>query len=338
VRRARRGLPGPPWLGVLCVGALAGGSGVVAFGYVANRYLNDLFPIVLIPGIAGFHLAMAAAPRWSRRRRRLAVGGAAGLVALGALANVALALSYQRERGPVVPETWRAEWVSWRVGVPGDYEPYVVPADWPFLPNVAFDGRLTVVGDCDGLYARVGADWLGVERGPGVGVHDLRIDLDELSTGVRAPLVTLGTGKSMTIVAIRRLDDDRVRVDVSQPPARGGGWSLGTPIALAGEVTLRVAADSRQAPSMVTYGRVVLNGAVLDADGHPLYGRAPPGHGVAETYPGDLALDPVEPRLCREALARASDDMLERARSMERWAEQRDPAGRRMGDDYRQPG
>jgi hypothetical protein len=229
-------------------------------------------------------------------------------VVLGALGNTSLALSYQRERGPVVPEAWRAQWVDWRLSLPGAYEPYLLPRRIGFLPGRAFDGRLAIVGRCDGMYVRVGDKWLGVERGPRVGVHELRVDLDRLPAGERYPLVTLGPGQTMTIVAVRRVDDERVRVDVSDPP--GGttrGWHAGDPVALGGEVTIRVEADARTSPTMILHGRRALNGTPVDVSNvPPRYGRAPDGYGVATAYPGGVPLVPYEPDVCREAYARAN--------------------------------
>jgi len=138
------------------------------------------------------------------------------------------------------------------------------------MPDDVFDGRLAVIGDCDGTYMRYRGRWLGVERGPEVGVYDLRLDLEDLpEDGSRVPLITLGRDKWRTIVAIRQLDDGEVRVDVTEPARKGWDWQLGEPIELSGEVTLRVDADRPAPPSMVTDGRTVLNGALLESDDGP---------------------------------------------------------------------
>lgn len=288
-----------PWLGPLWLGALAGGAGVLTFGYVANRHLTELVPLVLLPGVVGYHVVVAAAPRWQQQRRQLVVRLLVGLAAVGVLANTALALSYQRERGPVVPESWRAEWISWRAGLPGDRAPVIVDAG-AALPETA-EGQLAIVGDCEGMYVRVGSEWKGVERGPAVGVHDLEVDLDALTDGERVPLITLGGEDDLTIVAIRRLDDQWVRVDASRPPASGGGWRLGLPARLSGTVTLRVDADPREPPELVTHGRQVLLAATLHAsDAAPVIGRAPDGRGVATRYPEDaVRAAPTERDVCR---------------------------------------
>jgi hypothetical protein len=308
--RGRRSGP-PAWrLAALAAGAAAGAAGVIAVGYVANRYLADIFPLAVVLGIVGFHAwlgAGTAGPSPRPRRRRLVAATAVGLVALGALGNTALALSYQRERGPVVPEAWRSQWVDWRLSVPGAYEAHLLPRRAVFLPGSAFDGRLAIVGRCDGMYVRVGDKWLGVERGPRVGVHELRVDLDRLPAGERYPLVTLGSESTMTIVAIRRVDDERVRIDVSDPP--GGatrGWNTGDPVAMDGVVTIRVEADARTSPTMILHGRRALNGTPLDTSRvRPRYGQAPDGYGVASAYPGGIPLVPFEPDVCREAYAQA---------------------------------
>ncbi|HEX6236845.1 MAG TPA: hypothetical protein VFZ68_06610 [Acidimicrobiales bacterium] len=298
--RTRQRRRSGPWLSPLWLGALAGSAGVVTFGYVANRHLTEMLPLVLLPGVVGYHVVVRAAPDWQQQRRRLVVGVLVGLAAVGVLANTALALSYQRERGPVVPEPLRAEWVSWRARLPGDQAPMIVDAD-AALPDTAVEGRLAIVGDCQAMYVRVGRDWKGVERGPAVGVHDLEVDLDALSDGERVPLITLGSEDDLTIVAIRRLDDEWVRVDASRPPASGGGWRLGLPARLSGTVALRVDADPREPPGLVTHGRQVLLATPLDAsDPVPAIGRAPEGQGVVTRYPdGAVRAVPTDRDVCR---------------------------------------
>jgi hypothetical protein len=224
---------------------------------------------------------------------------------LGALVNAALALSYQREKGPVVPEEWRAEWVGWRVDLPGSYSPYLVDEVWRRMPRDrdVFDGRLAVVGDCAGMYLHRDGDWLGIERGPGVDVYDVVVDLDDLpEDGRRVPLMTTG-GDNTGIVAIKRLEDGRVRVDVARSPRLGGVWRQGAPVELSGEVTIRIDADTREAPMEVTHGRTVLNGtAIENNEARDLLGQAPPNRGVATRFPGRLRIEPVDPVACRRAM------------------------------------
>jgi hypothetical protein len=288
----------------LWAGTAVGGVSVLAFGYIANRYLNDIYPVALAGGLIGFHAAGAASARWSPWLRRGLMAGAGVLVTFGALVNGALALEYQRERGPAVPESWRAGWVDWRVALPGARQPHVVgPGD--DLPAVA-DGDLLVVGDCDGLYVGVDDKWRAVERGPGVGVHDLSVDVDWLPVGERVPLVTFGRGDTSTVVGLVRTGDREVRVDVLGPdmPGEAAEWQLGEPVDLGGTTTFRASTDPRQPTANVAHGDLVLNAAQLPRDDGSLpvsVGEAPRRAGMARPAP---RIEPVPPDMavCESAL------------------------------------
>jgi hypothetical protein len=296
-------------LAPLAAGAAAGGFGVIAFGYIANRYLTDLYPLVLIPGLVGFHLVVRGWGRWPARRRRVIAVVLGGLAVLGVVANPALALEFQRERGPGVDEPARAQWVSWRTSLPGAYAPVRVHPQ-AFMPEHLFDGRLAVVGECDGLYVRLDDAWRGVQRGPGVDVYDLRVDLDVLPDRARVPLITLGERESLAVVAIRRVGDGLVRVDVSRSTGSSGGWRLGFPTALAGTVSIRVDADPRERDREVSAGSEVLYAGPLPAGTEsPEVGAAPPGRGVATTFPDDaVELAPYDPTVCEKAERLVEDD------------------------------
>ena len=289
-------------LSPLWLGALAGGASVLAFGFVANRYLNDLYPLVVVGGFVGFHAAGAASARWRPWLRRQLLGGAGLLVGVGALAILSLALEYQHERGPVVPEAWRADWVRWRVALPGAPTPVSVDVEDP-LPPVA-DGALAVVGDCDGLYVGVRDRWLGVERGPGVGVHEVRLGVDDLPIGDRLPLLTFRTGGQSTVVGILRLDDGTVRIDALPAERTGADWQLGAPVDLDGTVTLRASADARQLTANVEHGVTALNATALPSGSDEVtIGEAPDREGVARSLPGAEAVR-HDRSLCEDALDR----------------------------------
>lgn len=300
--RTRRSREHRDRLAPLWVGALVGGLSVLAFGYIANRYLNDLYPLALGGGLVGFHAAGRASALWRPGVRRALMGGVGVLVGLGGLVNTALALEYQRERGPAVPETWRSEWVGWRLALPGAPSPIAVARD-EALPPVA-DGALLVVGECDGLYVGVNDRWQPVERGPGTGVHDVTLDVGELPLDERVPLVTFGSGVESAVVGIVRTGDGEVRLDVLGPDLRGMAaeegsspdedpgppeWHIGTPVRAGGVTTFRASTDPRLPTANVSRDDVVVNGAPLpkDVDGEMAIalGEAPDRGGVARTSP-----------------------------------------------------
>ena len=257
VRQRRRGA----WLGAIAVGAGMASAGVLGIGHISNRYLNDFVPVVLLLALIGAHALAGRVPTWRDRRRRIATGALAALVVLGTWGSLGLAVVHQRERGPVVPEEWREQLFQWRVDLPGARPPivYVRDSPWAKLPDDAADGTVGVFGDCDGVYVRVGDEWRGVSRGPGAGVHEVRVDLDALADRPdwrRIPLVVFGEGSKAGIVALRELPDGRVRVDVDS--ARSVFWREGYPEALEGEVTIRIDLDPLVGGPTVTVGRTVL--------------------------------------------------------------------------------
>jgi peptidoglycan/LPS O-acetylase OafA/YrhL len=318
------------WLVALYVGAAVGTLGVATIGYVAHRYMNDFYPAVLLPAVVGFHVAVrrfqlwrdgraeaidaakaergadAATPgvirarqRGLQRRVRGIVVGLAAVLAFGVFANTAMALEYQRERGPAVPEWRRSAWIKARATLPFSKEPAEVPLRFP-LPEDTWDGRLGVVGDCDALYVRVGDNWLGVERGPSVGVYDLRVDLHalvDLPDGQRAPLLTLGSGYDATVVAVTRTTGNRARFDVWSGAEQG--WDTWMPQDIHGVVNLRVDTDRYQPPNQITHdGATVYAGAIPRSDAFALVGEGPELPGLVDTYPGDIALTPNDRSIC----------------------------------------
>jgi peptidoglycan/LPS O-acetylase OafA/YrhL len=316
------------WLATLWAGAIVGAGGVATIGYIAHRYLDDFFPFVLVPAYVGFHVLVRRVLIWrgehessptvededgntvpapisrrTRRRLRAGAGIALALLGFGVFANTAMALEYQRERGPAVPEWRRTAWVKARASLPFSKEPAEVPRGWP-LPEDTWDGRLAVVGDCDALYVLVGDQWLGVERGASVGVYDLRVDLaalDALPEGQRAPLLTLGTGYDATVVAAARTTEGRVRFDVWTGAERG--WDSYLPQDLDGVVTLRVDGDSYVLPNQITYqGLAVYAGAIPNGGEFALVGDGPDLPGLAESYPGTVELIPNDRSICHSVI------------------------------------
>lgn len=94
-----------PALRVPVLGAMAGIAPTLAIAYIANRYLADFMPFLVLTSLAGLHVAL----RWldGSSRTRIRKAGAAFLVlaAASVVINVGLADVYQRSWNPPVAAT-----------------------------------------------------------------------------------------------------------------------------------------------------------------------------------------------------------------------------------------
>jgi hypothetical protein len=299
----------PIWLIGLGAGSLVATIGVMLLGSVAHRYLNDLFPAVLVPGLVGYHVFVGATGRWTRRvATRMAIAGTM-LLALGAATlTTLLALQYQREHFAFTPEAWRSAWATTRADAPGANSPWHVGLGDP-LPTNAPHGTAMIVGDCAGLYVWV-ADpvpvWLPVERGPDVEVYDLRVDLDSLRSlplDQRAPLLTREDADGISVVTIARSSQDEAQIDVWD--SAESTWRTGSSIPIESGKAVRISADSRANLSALAHGEEHHVGVQISpprGDAVVAFGEAPGAMedvGILREYPGAVTLDPVEPRACR---------------------------------------
>jgi len=91
------------------VGAAVATVGVFAIAFVANRYLADFLPLLVLAALAGFHLLNASWRTWRPSRRRVAAVSLGALALFGLWVNVGLALVYQRELRPSAPISMRDE-------------------------------------------------------------------------------------------------------------------------------------------------------------------------------------------------------------------------------------
>ncbi len=168
IAAVRRRLPAS-WLIVL-VAAAAAVVPTLTIAFIAQRYLADFVPVLVVGSCIGVPVAAewAAAPaRGPGRRRALAVTTVVFLV-VGATVNAGLAvLTRYVYLLPTTAE--RRDFVAAQYslherlggGAPPDVE--VVDA----LGAAGPDGRLAIVGDCDGLFRSDGDAWILIEQRAG---------------------------------------------------------------------------------------------------------------------------------------------------------------------------
>ncbi len=196
------------------LGAIVSALAVLPFGYIAQRYLTDFFPLLILAGIAGLHIIL----RWSANSktsiRKVQWGwrflGAALLFSV--VINVALAIDYHWTT-PWVREDQVAPFVEaqYRVQkeIPGGTAPYVESGrhlPWPPLKR----GTTFVVGDCDGVYWSQGivpslawSPWMGLARTRSTGEYNFDVRFKEPSERTIEPLVVRGEpGRLQSLVVI----------------------------------------------------------------------------------------------------------------------------------------
>jgi hypothetical protein len=190
------------------IGAALAVVPTLVIGYVANRYLIDFLPLLLIPAAFGtqFLLRRGATTARSGRRAVAAVGGlAVVLFAFGAWANVALALSYQRLNWGPAPV--RASYVNFQEGIADRLGTTGYPVrQYATLPTRAAPSQLAVTGACDAVYwGDANRRWQPVEPGPaGIAVRArVRLNPDAATLGTPVPLLRVGSGLGAYLVTMQ---------------------------------------------------------------------------------------------------------------------------------------
>ncbi len=100
--RRARGLLGP-----VVLGGVLGTGFVLTIAYVANRYLADFMPPLVVLAIVGLRCLVDPVAPVPGRRRQLVRGGAVVLFLVGAWISVGLAVVYQRNLRPGDPDYGR---------------------------------------------------------------------------------------------------------------------------------------------------------------------------------------------------------------------------------------
>ncbi|MCC5950881.1 MAG: hypothetical protein JJU45_02180 [Acidimicrobiia bacterium] len=163
-RRRRRRDSAPPSVAAVrlpLIGAGAGAALMFVAGFIANRYMGDAIPLVVVGGLVGLHVIsrwIEIEPRGQRWRRPLVILAAIAAV-WGVAVNVALALEYQRVVLPWSLEQ-RYDFVVTQHRLDGHRRDVPVVED---IPAVGQRGEMVVVGECTALLWADGDSWFVIE-------------------------------------------------------------------------------------------------------------------------------------------------------------------------------
>ncbi len=189
------------WLRVPLLGALGGVVLTVAISYVANRYLGDWVPLLILAALIGLQVLLRRAeePR-HRRASRAWITVVAVLAVFGIWVNGGLGLIYARLYMPQ-HDTDRLAMleVQHALDVGG---PHSVGRSATLPTKPAAGGTTWIVGDCDSMYWSDGTRWYPVQGTEAGGWFRLAVRPADLVAGWQS-LVADGTPGNGTAVGVR---------------------------------------------------------------------------------------------------------------------------------------
>jgi hypothetical protein len=242
---------------VVVVAAAAGTVSTFTIAYVAQRYLVDLVPLLVLLAAPAVWVWARAALGWGPWVRRGSVAAMAVLVAFGAWTQMGLAMQARAfSINPTRQQLLDAARFQYDLddALFGGAPPRVRAVEGPELPD-ASDGDLVILDGCGGLYRYDGYSWGTLERAAGGGRRLV------LTGEVSSAPQTLASGDGWTITVAREGDG-------AVATYRAGDLELASePFALPdGPVTFDVVADPATDEIAVAFdGRVVLAGSYLAA-------------------------------------------------------------------------
>lgn len=318
-----------PRLGLLrlpMIGAAVGTIGVFAIAYVANRYLADFMPLVILAALVGQHVALSrcvadrvesgsgsclVTPQW-RRIMAPVVGTVLCLLGLfGMWANFSLGLFYQRQLAPTVPQPVRAGFVSFQQSLDQHLfgRPPVGVGSGSSLPRVGPEGQLFIVNDCAGLYQSNTNEWKAVERTNADGHYRLRVTFPNAPAGTRQPLLVNGSPGQGDFLAVHFLGHGNVDFSyLFQAP--GAQWFDGAPFHIrAGRTyTLDATLDARIHEISVAVdgqSRYDITYYVRPSSPVTVGARSIPGP-TTERFGGYIESEPIATPICTSLAKRSS--------------------------------
>lgn len=300
------------------IAAAASAATILPFGFIAQRYLADFVPLLVIASVIGIQSVhrRSAAPR-----RAWVVPSIVGLVVAALFmtwVNVGLALRYQRQWSYNLDAGVIAGFIGFQsdvadaLGTP----PVRVERGSELPPAVGQPGRLFVIGDCDGLYLSDGMEtnavkstpWNGVERTAATGHFRLRARFPERPVGTRVPLFSTGTRARPNILVAEYAPNGEILFEYNASDPEFTRRYVPFPIEPDREHTIDLAADWRVGLLTVTVDDVVVLDSLYTYRGTDFrLGENPFVPGVAKSFPGTIDIEKTTAPLCKALTADRTD-------------------------------
>ena len=221
---------------ILLLSAAAATAGVLLWGYIADRYLADVMPFLILASVIGFVDLWRRAASRSRRVRIGLVTTISVLVAFSVVANVGAALESMI--------VWTTGQATQFVEAQQALSPVSVPVErGPSLPYWGPAGQLFDVNSCSGLYLSSGYDystspgqqlqhatWTPIEQGAGIN-HTIEFTLHGPKSDLTRPITLLSWGR--TNVLLEPSGPRTLQVVVENPgPAPSWPSAVGPPFSV----------------------------------------------------------------------------------------------------------
>jgi hypothetical protein len=270
-------------------------AGVLLFGYIAERYLADFLPFLVLAGMIGL------VDVWRRvDGRRTRSGGRArstGMVVLMVVLVLGVVSVWANLGAAITPSglwtsTQAMNFVSFQKRVSGGSIESLV-RHGPTLPYFAPQGTLFAADDCSGLYLSTGfgyqtvpgqqlqhETWVPVEQGPGIN-HVIALEFNRTVHPSDKPVVLLTYGKSSLVLI--PTGTDQVELAVENPGAPSVTWPAASAASVPVQPHTGYEIEAMTDPNLTA---IVAGGMGVGIE-HYLAGKGPAV--VATTPPGSTA-------------------------------------------------
>jgi len=188
---------------ILLVAAAAGVAGVLMWGYIADRYMSDFMPLLILAGGIGMIDLWRRLDGRGLRARRIALGGIGLLAAFSLFANMAIAI----EPSPQFTASQLTQFIDAQRALSPQSLASTVHRG-ATLPYWAPEGELFIAGNCSGLYYSTGQSykdvpgqqlmhwtWVPVQEGPGI-IHTINVTFNEPQRAITRPVPILTYGRA----------------------------------------------------------------------------------------------------------------------------------------------